>query len=191
MPTLLTRGLLGGPLVTRGLGGVGQSVGSASARIVFRVRARVQVPEVVFGETYLGRFQVGQEVPLWDVVLDARGSPVAPTQSPPTATVYALGTGSRVEVLDLPGLRGSRSSAVHARPLPLGSRYAPGRYFVLYRARTGAFTGLTSATFEVAEGGDAQGPVQAAYAADHPSGWRFLMHTGSGALLTGRRPRVG
>lgn len=163
---------------------------AASATIVFRTRARVTTPEVVFGDGYLGRFQVGQEVPLWAIVLDQKGSPRDPTTVPPTATVYDLGLAARVEAVDLPRLRGSRAGQVYARPLRLGARYAPGRYGVLYRASTGGFTGLTLATFEVAAGGDARGPVQAAYAADGPSGWTFLTHTGSGALVTGRRPGV-
>jgi hypothetical protein len=150
----------------------------------------VTAPEVVVGDHYLGRYQEGQEVPLWVMVVDARGRPLDPTTVPPTATIYDLGTGLRAGAVALPKLRGSRVSAVYEGRLRLGDDYPPGRYGALVRASTGAFTGQTLLIFEVMAGGDARGPVPAAYAAETPVGWRFLAQVGSGALIEGRRPRI-
>lgn len=162
----------------------------AGVAIVFRARARAAAPEAVVGDGYIGRYQEGQEVPLWVVVVDARGRPLDPTTATPTATIYNLDTATRVGSVDLHRLRGSRVSAAYARALRLGHDYPPGRYGVLIRASTGAFTGQTLATFEVQSGGDALGPLGAAHAHDHPAGWRFLAQAASGALVAGRRPRI-
>ncbi len=45
------------------------------ASIRLTARARILVSGVSFGDDYLGRFQQGQEVPLWVIVRDQRGSP--------------------------------------------------------------------------------------------------------------------
>ena len=49
------------------------------ATVVLYARARALASGVDFGGDYLGRFQQGQEVPLWVVVRDQHGSPADPT----------------------------------------------------------------------------------------------------------------
>ncbi len=49
------------------------------SRVILKVRARALAPGVDFGGDYLGRFQQGQEVPLWVVVRDQDGRPQDPS----------------------------------------------------------------------------------------------------------------
>ncbi len=161
-----------------------------NVKIIFRCRAKNKFLPVVFGDDYLGRFQMGQEVPLWDLVRDQHGQPALPTVEPPTADVFNLDTRTHVETVQLTRLRGSRVNSVYTRGLRLGTDYAPARYGVLYRAPSGGFIGYNLAIFEVVAGGDASGPALATHTFAAAGGDQVIAQLGSGALAKGSRPRI-
>ncbi len=163
----------------------------ARATIIFRARAKNRFLPIVYGDDYLGRFQLGQAVPLWDLVRDQHGEPALPTAEPPEARVYNLDTRRFVETVRLTRSRRSRSDSVYARALPLGPLYSLGRHAVTFRAPSGGFTGYNTAIFEVVAGGDAAGPVLATHTLAAPGGDQVLAQLGDGALAKGSRPRVG
>lgn len=164
--------------------------GLAAVRVIFRARAKNKFLPVVFGDDYLGRFQLGQEVPLWVLVRDQHGVPALPTVEPPTARVYNLDTRRFVESLEMVRLKRSRLDSVYTRGLPLGRLYTPGRHAVLYRAPSGGFTGYNMAIFEVVAGGDPAGPSVASHSFPAPSGDQAIVQLGAGMLAKGSRPRV-
>ncbi len=160
------------------------------ATIIFRPRCRNKVPPIVFGDDYLGRFQLGSEVPLWDLVRDQHGQPALPTTDPPIAEVYNIDLRTHVESVNLVHLRYSRNDSVYTRSLRLGAIYVPGRYGVVYRAPTGGFVGYNLAIFEVVPGGDVSGPAIATHTFPAAGGDQTMAQLGSGALVKGSRPRV-
>ncbi len=171
-------------LKNRGLGA------HCSATIIFKARCKNKFLPIVFGDDYLGRFQQGSEVPLWDLVRDQHGQPALPTVIPPTADVYNLDLRTHVESLDLVHLRYSRNDSVYTRSLALGALYVPGRYGVVYRAPTGGFVGYNLAIFEVVPGGDISGPAIATHTFPAAGGDQTMAQLGSGVLAKGSRARL-
>lgn len=164
---------------------------TAAARIIFKARASNRVRPVVFGDDYLGRFQVGQDLPLWCAVRDQHGSLALPTTTPPVADIYNLDTHAHVESVEVSRLRGSRVDSVYAMPHLLGFKYTTGRHAIVYRATAGGFTGYTISIFEVVPGGDTSGPVIALHTFSAPGGDQTMGQLGSGAIARGSRPRLG
>ncbi len=158
------------------------------ATLIFRVRASVRSRPIDFGDDYVGRFQVGSEVPLLVVVRDPRGTPTDPTQATPNARIYDLDTGLFVETVGLARRRKNRPRQVYTLSLRLGTRYVPGRYGILYQAPVGDFLGVFLGLFEVVSGGDPAGVVIATRSPVTTG--PVVAHVGSGKLLTGSKPKV-
>jgi hypothetical protein len=168
----------------------GDATTSATATIILRARARSVFPEVDFASDYLGRFQQGQEVPLWTIVRDQDGQPTEPTTRTPWVRVYDLDTHALVEVANMVHLRYSRVDEVYSLALWIGEGYPVGRYGVLYEAPTGGFTGIALGIFEVLPGGDPAGPVVAAATIARSTGDLVLGNLATGSLVVGQKPSV-
>ena len=168
---------------------VAMRVKSASAPVVLSASASVFFPPAGLGEDFLGRFQVGQEVPLYAIVVDQNGQPEASTTVTPSARIYNLETLVRVEQLDLHRVRRSRAASFYGISVRIGRAYTPARYGVHVRMATGGFSGIRLMTFEVVPGGDAAGPVIAAVTSSNV-GDRVLTHLGEGSLALASGPRV-
>lgn len=134
---------------------------------------------------YIGRYQLGQEVPFLVQCRDAAGRPAAPA-APPTARVYRDGVPLRAvelshdEDTEVPGRFRGR--------LRLADGDAPGRHAVVYLYGVGVEVVVGSDTFEVAPGGDPQGPVLAGFVLSRPDADVVMAHLGSGRLAAGRTP---
>lgn len=141
------------------------------------------------GLDYLGRFQVGQEIPLLVHCRDRDRVPYFPDR-PPTATILAP-DGSVVDQVGLCVVDPYRATGVFARSHALGNQYALGKYTVKYAYTVaGEYQGLLLATFEVVGGGDIGGPVISLYAVNRPEAGYVVAHLGTGRLVQGRNPYV-
>lgn len=137
---------------------------------------------------YIGRYQVGQEIPLFVLCRTADRVPTVP-DSPPVA-----------KILDASG------DVMDAIQLPICDRYNQDGYFLI-RYRLGAGFGLGSytvettyvlsgvpyvliSTFEVMDGGDIGGPVISLYAVERPQARYVIAQLGTGRLVQGRNPSV-
>ena len=139
---------------------------------------------------YLGRYQLGQFVPLQVLVQDQAGTPAEPTLRTPMARITALGSGQLVMTVSLHHLRRNRVGPVYVHQLRLASDYLPGRYGVLYQVPTGSFLGAGLALFEVVPQGDPAGPVIATTVVTQPAGDQVLAQVGGGQLVLGQKPRL-
>ncbi len=163
----------------------GTLVGIAHVSAIFKCRSRGKRPGAKFGDGYLGRYQVGQDVPLFVQCVDSNGDPTVPDGSP-VARFYREGL--LVRAGEVP---------VETDPDAVGrfrGRYrltdgdTPGHYAVVYRYGTFGLSRADSASFEVVAGGDNSGPVIAGYTFTRPDGDTFLSHLAAGRVATGQTP---
>jgi hypothetical protein len=168
----------------------GDATTDAECILILRARAANVFPLIDYGDDYLGRFQQGQEVPLWTVVRDQHGQPADPTVRTPWARIYDLDTQTLAASPNLARLRYSRVDQVYSLALLLDEGYPVGRYGILYEAPTGGFIGVTLAVFEVVPGGDPSGPVIATQTIARSTGDIVLGHLGDGSLVAGSKPSI-
>lgn len=136
---------------------------------------------------YLGRYQLGQYVPLRLVTQTVAGAPTLPDAAP---TLYTWSGTSKIETLLVPAIDQKRTTAMFFLPLFLGSLYAVGNYRVVYQWANSSVTNQAVDTFEIVTGGDALGDVAAMHAYDCPDGTFVVRQVGRGLLTVGRGPHV-
>lgn len=137
--------------------------------------------------SYLGRFQLGADVPLF---LRCRDASLTPTQpdAPPQAKVFS-GT-TVVEARLMPVCDQKYVAGQFRLPLRLTRIYSVGRYQVVYYYAKGSFHGLHTDDFEIVPGGDARGAISSAYFLERPEASYVVQGTEEGAILVGRNPAV-
>lgn len=135
----------------------------------------------------LGRYTLGQSVPLALVARDPGGAP-APQATPPTATVYHGPTGAVAFAGPLLPLDRAGPGLVFGEALRVGAGTGLGKFFVVYRFRAGASPGLATASFTVVGGGDAGGGVISLYSLDRPEASYVLGQLAGGSLVQGQNP---
>jgi hypothetical protein len=136
----------------------------------------------------LGRYRLGEYVPLSVTTLaTSAGSATAPT-SAPTVTVHRT-LSTIVNAKRLPPTRPAATGQFSA-DLFLGSDYAVGTHSANYAWTAGAYNGTAQDTFEVVQGGSVQGPVIAASWMPLPHANYVLYKTDDGTLRKGRNPTV-
>ncbi len=163
----------------------GTKLGMAVASIIFRCRARGKRPGAKFGDGYLGRYQVGQDVPLQVQCVDSNGDPTVPDGAP-LARVYRDGSyvrSARVPLETDPDVAGRFRGRY-----TLGDGDAPGHCTVVYLYSTLGLPRGDSDCFEVVAGGDPSGAVLAGYAFSRPDGDFLLAHLAAGRLASGQTP---
>src|SRR5207302_2813355 len=110
-------------------GGPQTAATTAPASIIYRARVGLLRKLLEFPGSYLGRFQVGQEVPLGLDTLSRKGSLVVPNDVP-TARVYRDGV--LVRTFRQPREAGSEDGTRFYEPFILGREDSPGRYCVVF-----------------------------------------------------------
>lgn len=133
----------------------------------------------------LGRFQLGQSVPLSLSVVNSGGSPVWPDAAP-TATI--TDSGSHVIAEFKMAMTGA--SYVFSADEFLGLDYTLGTYSLSYQWFVGGSSVSASDSFDVAPGGDAGGRVISMYAYSRPEASYVVGQLSSGNIVQGRNPRL-
>lgn len=140
------------------------------------------------GTGYLGRFQIGQEVPLILWTRDRDRTPAFPDSHPLARVVASDGT--HVESVQMPVSDRYQVTGLFRYQLPLGAGYSTGKYTVEYQYTVSGYPGLLLASFEVVAGGDVGGPVISLYAVERPEARYVVAQLGTGRLVAGRNPTV-
>lgn len=135
--------------------------------------------------TYLGRFQLGQKVPLPLQCVDADGAAAAP-DAPPYADIYRgttlVETVRLTQMGDITGLFGKRHL--------LGLRYATGSHVAVLRYALSSVKYTQAAHFEVLAGGATVGPAVALREYAKPEARYIVQLKETGRLQFGRNPRL-
>lgn len=138
--------------------------------------------------SYLGRYQLGQLVPLSLVTRSADRAPAVPDTAP-IAKVYNSG-GTLVATKKMPVVDRDAQTGLFQYPLFLGPEYATGEYMVDIGYLISASAFAETFTFEVVAGGDSDGEVIAMYFYERPHAEHIVYQVSSGRLKQGRNPRV-
>ncbi len=163
----------------------GTVFGNCRATILFRARCKGKRPGVVFGDGYLGRYQVGQDVPLEIQCVDSNGAPSIPDAAP-LVRLYRDGAflATRVLPIETDGDAVGRFRGNYT----LGNADEAGRYAVVYLYSHLGLPRGSSDIFEVVAGGDPAGAVIAGYSLPRPDGDFFLAHLAAGRIASGQTP---
>lgn len=137
---------------------------------------------------YLGRYQLGVEVPLSVRTTNSAGSAALPAACP-SIDVYSdsakVVSGKQIPISDRYGV-----TALFRHGLFLSQLYTAGRYEVAYRWVIGSYEGGQVDTFEVLAGGDGDGSVISMYHLRKPQASWIVQQRDSGKIMKGRNPRV-
>ena len=136
----------------------------------------------------LGRYQLGQEVPLALQCLlgDAPDTP----DSHPTFEVRADASASWTIYNRIAADEQGITVGFFRQPMMLDARFAAGRYTVRFRWQdSGANHRTEMHSFQVLPGGNADGAIIAMHHAERPQGRFLIMQTDTGLLKRGLNPR--
>jgi hypothetical protein len=137
---------------------------------------------------HLGRYRLGQTVPLLLWVRDSDDS-AAEADSPPVARVFEA-DGTLAGSFTLPALDRYGVDGLYGLPMRLGFGLDPGHFIVTYASLVGGRAFIAKAVFEIVRGGDASGAVISMFASDRPEASYVLAQVTSGRILQGRNPRT-
>ena len=135
----------------------------------------------------IGRFALGEIVPLAVWTRNSSDTPTLPVRSP-VAAVYsgtALVLTQSLPISDRYGVTGFFSYGLH-----LDARFTTGPHSVIIHYVIGSSSYLESQDFEVVAGGNALGAGIASYYFSIPQANVVLLQTDAGKLLRRRNPRV-
>lgn len=138
----------------------------------------------------LGRFILGDEVPLGVQCVNGSGVPSAPT-SAPTMQIYTS-AGTAVLSKQIPPQDQYSATGWFGYKQALNSSFATGRYYVRYEYDVGGTTyaGEVDA-FEIVDGGSTDGQILSMFFLDRPDGNDYmLVQTDQGTLGVNRGPKV-
>lgn len=139
---------------------------------------------------YLGRIQLGAELPISCLTVDANSLPTAP-DAPPALKIWSGTTlilSAQMPVNDRFGT--STVCTFFLYPLFLGGQYATGTYDVNLSWKIGSFVGVEDAKFDVVAGGHADGAIVAMTLYRRPEADFVVWQTTGGKLQRGRGPKV-
>jgi hypothetical protein len=135
-----------------------------------------------------GRYQLGEEIPLSVLCVDADGAPANPSVAP-HMDIYRGATQVLAGKL-LPQLDPGGATGLFGLRLFLGADFSEGRHTVVYRYLTGSYLGQQTEEFEVVAGGHRDGAVLAMHWYERPHARFVVQQLDSGKLVKGRNPRV-
>ncbi len=135
---------------------------------------------------YLGRFILGEEVPLTALAEAGGGERLQPA-TPASWTVYDA-DGDRVAGGLMPARDRGRVTGLFRHDLQLGSAYAAGRYLVRVSWADGSYCRQEASCFDVVAGGHADGQVVSQRFLSRPGGDAVVRKTDGGKRYIGRRP---
>lgn len=136
---------------------------------------------------YLGRYRLGDDVPLTLQCVDASGTASVPTEAP-YADVW--NASAKIMTLRLPVADKFQATGLFHQLLRLGIDFATGHYRVVYRYLVGSFVGQEVDVFQIVAGGDVGGPVLAMHAYDRADATFIVHQLSSGRLVKGRNPKL-
>jgi hypothetical protein len=134
---------------------------------------------------FFGRHQLGDEIMIQVVCLDASDVPVMPT-SAPSMDVWLGSTLVYSGLLMFPTER-AIVTGLFMRPLRLAN-ISLGTYSCVIRWQTGSFDGVALASFQVVAGGDSDGNCIAMTHFTTPTGKFLVRQLDSGKIRQGKNP---
>lgn len=135
---------------------------------------------------WLGRFALGQELPLC-LRCTLAGAPDTPSTHPAVEVRDASAAAYRGRV---PADGQGEVLGLFRGPLQLGAAFTPGRYAAVFRwADSGGADRVEVHEFQVVAGGSADGAVTFLHPVDRPQATYLLYGTDAGKLARGRNPR--
>lgn len=137
---------------------------------------------------FIGRFVLGEFVPLVVWARNDDGTPAVPS-SHPEARIYD-DAGTLVQTHALPLVDSADVVGRFRYDLPLGSQYAVGYYSVKIEYTISAVVYAELLDFQVLAGGDADGGLIAAELYNSPNSPWLVAETDRGELLAHRNPRA-
>lgn len=139
---------------------------------------------------YRGRTQLGIEIPLGVQCFNASGNAVAPDACP-TMTIYSGTTNTPViAAYSIPVRDRFNATGQFAYRQFLDTRFASGKYWVLYKWTASTFSGHVLDVFDIVDGGDPKGQYISLFFMQKPSADFIVGQTDGGILTKGRNPRV-
>lgn len=135
---------------------------------------------------YLGRYQLGQTVPLRMACEDSDGAAAAPSDAP-IAKVFGA---SFVLAKQMPVEDLGASTGLFSYQLRLDSNFSVGQYSVTYFYKNSSFLGCEHDYFEVIAGGNDDGGVIAMQSFELAHAKFVVGKAEDGIIFSGRNPRV-
>lgn len=136
---------------------------------------------------FLGRYILGDTVPLHVGAVDGNGAPAEPDAAP---IAFVNSDSAQVATFKLPICDRYGVTGWFHYPLVLDARFAAGHYRVAYQwAISGTRYGGV-ATFEAVAGGQPDGPGLALFFYRRPSANYLILQTDGGRIVRRRNPRV-
>jgi hypothetical protein len=136
---------------------------------------------------YLGRYRLGDWLPLRLTTTNGSGVAVTPDATP---KAYLWQGGTNVETRLLPAVEQSRMTGSFAEQVLLGVGYTTGNALVVFQWVAGGVTLQEVAYFEVLAGGSVEGSATAMYFFARPEGGLVLRQLPGGLITAGRNPYV-
>jgi len=137
---------------------------------------------------FIGRYQLGQSVP---IAVQTEGAPGKPELSDdvPVADLFtaagALVLSKRLPIVDRFGVTGW-----FLLPVFLDETFEEGNYLVNVHWADDGDARAKTYRFEIVPGGDTDGAVVAMHAYDRPHGKFLVQQLDSGRIVAGRNPRL-
>jgi hypothetical protein len=136
---------------------------------------------------YRGSAQLGDEIVLGVLTVDADGIPVLPTEAPLVDVYDSAGHpfSKRIPILD----RGAVTGQFQYK-LFLSRSFTVGHCVATYRWTTGSYEGYETDEFDILPGGDGDGIGIASFYFKRPDSQIIVQQKTSGVLTKHRNPRV-
>jgi hypothetical protein len=138
---------------------------------------------------YLGRFQLGDRLPLVVLTRDGSGQPELPDAAP-GAALYPPGATAPAVSLELPPADPIGSPGLFLHALHLGRLFAAGEYRVRYSWTAGGLPRSATGSFTILPGGHPDGTVIAMYRFRRPHADFIIQQLDGGVRVKGRNPTV-
>lgn len=136
--------------------------------------------------SYLGRYQLGDLLPLQLVSKSASEITAAPDDAP-RVDLFSPAN-SKVLSLDMPIM--DTSYYVFGLNVPLNSTFSVGYWRAVYRYKASGAVRLQVDYFEVVDGGDTDGTIVSMYPWARPEANYMILHTDAGKVFQGRNPSI-
>lgn len=134
---------------------------------------------------FIGRFQLGDTIPLFVVTTDASDTPQVP-EFPPTVKIWSKN--KLVKAKFVPTWETFTQTGIFLGRAFLDPKYAIGLYRVTYYYQIGTFQGIKVGNFEVMPGGNTDGNVMSMYYYHCAQANFVVQGLDSGKIVQGRNP---
>jgi hypothetical protein len=137
---------------------------------------------------YIGRYQLGETLPLLAQTHDANGVAATPADVP-TVKIWNS-AGALVLARKMPSIERFTQTGRFLLPVFLNGVFATDLYRAVYHYNVSTYRGLDVDYFQVIDGGNADGNVISMYFFDRPQAKYIVYQTDAGVLIQGRNPTV-